>query len=239
FISTFILFLQVLFEVKFFWFSFAINFIIMLTQLQQTFPEIKEEIISDVLKWFKQDAEKTKNVLTWLTENTTNLQQQHCLMRLFKYFGNKLGKEAISQTWKNYNQIYNDTLVKLKEICATSDLNESQEENELKINREMCLHILWNILKYPKHIKYRQIHKQALYNYLFQKCYTLGADFEKVLVDMEYHLQYFGFKKENDIWCYQYDYSQLLHLWSCYCYFISEQIMYVYSVVNKTNDINI
>ncbi|ETO29884.1 hypothetical protein RFI_07234 [Reticulomyxa filosa] len=64
-------------------------------------------------------------------------------------------------------------------------MDRSEEENEIKILREMYLHILWNILKYPKHIKYRQIHKQALYNYLSKKSHTLGADFEKVLIDIE------------------------------------------------------
>ncbi|ETN99777.1 hypothetical protein RFI_37690, partial [Reticulomyxa filosa] len=144
--------------------------------------------------------------------------------------------------------IFGDTAGKLRQICATSSLNElnasksmrdckvkpkkllnrSQEENELKINREMCLHILWNILKYPKHIKYRQIHKQALYNYLSQKCHTLGADFDQVLWKMEYCLQGWGFKKGyDDNWYYQYDRIQLLHLWECYCYWIYQQIMYV------------
>ncbi|ETN97982.1 hypothetical protein RFI_39540, partial [Reticulomyxa filosa] len=101
-----------------------------------------------------------------------------------------------------------------------------QEENEIKIIREICLYILWNILKYPKHIKYRQIHKQALYSYLFQKCHILGADFEKIFIDMEELLQYYGFKKENDDnWYYH---IQLLHLWECYRSMIYLQPMYFY-----------
>ncbi|ETO36287.1 hypothetical protein RFI_00772 [Reticulomyxa filosa] len=216
----------------------AVNFI-MLAQPQHTFPETSEEIISDVLKWFDRDAEK--DILTWLTENTTNLKQQYYLMRLFKIFGDKLGKTIISQTWKNCNQIYVDTRQKLKEICATSNLNELNaiklKENELKILRGMCLHILWNILKYPKHIKYRQIHKQALCNYLFQKCCTLGADFEKVLISMEKELQYIGFKKRNDDnWYYQYDNIQSLHLWDYYQEVIINQAMYaLFCCFNKTN----
>ncbi|ETN99707.1 hypothetical protein RFI_37763 [Reticulomyxa filosa] len=104
---------------------FEINFIIiMLVQLQQTFPKIDEEIISDVWKAFKQDVEKTKSVLTWLTENTTNLRQQQHLMQLFKEVSNQLEKTTISQTWRNCNRIFVDTLVKLREICATSNLNE-------------------------------------------------------------------------------------------------------------------
>ncbi|ETO01944.1 hypothetical protein RFI_35495, partial [Reticulomyxa filosa] len=159
----------------------------MLAKFQQTFPNIAEEVVVKAWKKCNENADKTKDVLTWLTENTTTLQQY--LMDLFQSFGTKLEKTTISQTWKNYNQILVDTRYKLEDICATSNLNESEEENELKIIREMCLHILWNILKYPKHIKYRQIHKQALYNYLFQKCHTLCADLEKIFVDMEIWLQ--------------------------------------------------
>ncbi|ETN99745.1 hypothetical protein RFI_37722, partial [Reticulomyxa filosa] len=148
----------------------------MLAQLQQAFPKIGEEIVLKAWNQCKENVDKTKDILTWLTENTITLQQQQYLMDLFQSFGTKLEKTTISQTWKNCNQILVDTRMKLLEICATSNLNESQEENEIKINREMCLHILWNI---TKHIKYRQIHKQALYSYLSQKCHTLGADFEK------------------------------------------------------------
>ncbi|ETO08177.1 hypothetical protein RFI_29212, partial [Reticulomyxa filosa] len=164
-------------------------------------------------------------------------QQQH-LMQLFKNIGNQLEKTTISQTWRNCNQIFVDTLEKLKEICETLNLNELntlqnaitvklKEENGFKIRREMCLQILWNILKYPKHIKYHQINKQALYNYFFQKCHTLGADFEQVLTRMEKDLQYIGFKKGYDNnWYYQYDHTQLLHLWNCYRPMIYQQPMY-------------
>ncbi|ETO02258.1 hypothetical protein RFI_35178 [Reticulomyxa filosa] len=93
----------------------------------------------------------------------------------------------------------------------------------------MCLHILWNILKYPKYIKYRQINTQALYKYLFQKCHILGADFEQILIVIEKNLQFFGFKKKNDDnWYYQYHHIQLLHLWKCYRYLINQQIMCVF-----------
>ncbi|ETO36367.1 hypothetical protein RFI_00696 [Reticulomyxa filosa] len=96
----------------------------------------------------------------------------------------------------------------------------------------MCLHILWNILKYPKHIKYRQIHKQALYNYLSNKCHTLCADFDQVLINMGIILQHYGFKKGyDDNWYYKYDRIQLLHLWNCYRYWINEQIMYVFTLL--------
>ncbi|ETO16541.1 hypothetical protein RFI_20798 [Reticulomyxa filosa] len=83
----------------------------MLAQLQQTFPKIHEEIISEAFEKFAQNVEETKN------------QQQH-LMKLFKVFGNKIEKMTILQTWRNFNQIYVDTQGKLEEICATSNLNE-------------------------------------------------------------------------------------------------------------------
>ncbi|ETO35608.1 hypothetical protein RFI_01453 [Reticulomyxa filosa] len=203
-------------------------FIIMLEQLQQTFPKIDQEIVLYAWKKCNENVEETKAILTWLTENTTNLQQQRYLMRLFDNFGYRLEKTTILQTWTNYNQIFIDTYDELEKICATSNLNESQEENELKIGREMCLHILWNILKYPKHIKYRQIHKQALYNYLSKKCHTLCADFDQVFIGIEVDLQNIGFKKENDNWYYQYDHIQLLHLWECYRSVLNLQPMYFY-----------
>ncbi|ETN99663.1 hypothetical protein RFI_37807 [Reticulomyxa filosa] len=197
------------------------------SQLQKIFPKINEEIISEALKLSSQNVKKTKDLLTRLTENTTNLRQQHHLMLLFKRFGNILEKATILQTWKNHKQIFADTELKLIEACATSNLNELKEENEIKISRKMCLHILWNILKYPKYIKYRQINEQALYNYLFQKCHTLSANLEKIFVDIKIWLQVIEFKKGNDgNWYYQYNKIQLLHLWKCYQSAINLQKMY-------------
>ncbi|ETO32237.1 hypothetical protein RFI_04881, partial [Reticulomyxa filosa] len=142
-------------------------------QPQQSYSTIGEEIRSKTWKLCNGDLEKITVILS------TTSQQRLCLVNLLEKFDNKIDKTAILKTWRNCNRIYVDTQEKLREICATSSLHELKEENELKIKREMCLHILWNILKYPKHIKYRQISKQALYNYLFQKCHTLCADFEK------------------------------------------------------------
>ncbi|ETO08165.1 hypothetical protein RFI_29224 [Reticulomyxa filosa] len=211
----------------------------MLAQLQQTFPKIDEEIILKIFEGFQENVEEAnnKNKLLLPYFNSTNVKQQQQLVQLHKNFGLQLEKTVISQTWNNCNQIYGDTMAKLREICATSDPNDNKikmingrlkEENEIKILKEMYLHILWNILKYPKHIKYRQIHKQALYNYLSQKCHTLGADFEKISVNVEAWLQVIEFKKGyDDNWYYQYDRIQLLHLWNCYRYWINQQIMYV------------
>ncbi|ETO33457.1 hypothetical protein RFI_03650 [Reticulomyxa filosa] len=180
-------------------------------RLQQSYRKIGEEIISKAWDLCKRDLEKATIILTFIAENTLN------------------SKTTILKIWRNCNEIYVDTQEKLREICATSNLHGFQGENELKIIREMCLHILWNILKYPKHIKYRQIHKQALYNYLFQKCHTLGADFEQVLIGIEADLQKIGFKKKKDNnWYYQYHHIQLLHLWRFYQSVINLQPMYFY-----------
>ncbi|ETO05241.1 hypothetical protein RFI_32155 [Reticulomyxa filosa] len=59
--------------------------IIMLVQLQQTFPKIDEEIISDELKCI-------------INPNEIKSQQQY-LMKLFKIVGNQLEKTTISQTY--------------------------------------------------------------------------------------------------------------------------------------------
>ncbi|ETO32425.1 hypothetical protein RFI_04691 [Reticulomyxa filosa] len=141
---------------------------------------------------------------TQITSSTT-LQQQLHLMELIKKFDNKISKGIIL---KNMEKLL-------------------KEENELKIKREMCLHILWNILKYPKHIKYRQINKQALYNYLFQKCHQLNVNLKQAFEDMEKQLQYFGFIKENDDnWYYRYNHIQISYLWGLYKYWIYQQITY-------------
>ncbi|ETO05777.1 hypothetical protein RFI_31619 [Reticulomyxa filosa] len=79
-------------------------------------------------------------------------------MDLFKDFGNKLEKETISQTWKITIKFIMIPTNNIRDLCNF----QINEENEFKILRKMCLNILWNILKYPKHIKYRQIHKYQM-----------------------------------------------------------------------------
>ncbi|ETO35307.1 hypothetical protein RFI_01757 [Reticulomyxa filosa] len=134
-------------------------------------------------------------------------------MILLESFGNKIDKTTILKTWKNHNQIFIDTRIQLQEICATSNLNElirmkhttnmkhkckikfvNDRLKELKVLRRMRLHILWNILKYPKYIKYQQINKQALYNKLLLKCHL---DLEQMIEEMKVYLQQLGFKKRK------------------------------------------
>ncbi|ETO12514.1 hypothetical protein RFI_24861, partial [Reticulomyxa filosa] len=98
-----------------------------------------------------------------------------------------------------------------------------------KILRRTYLHILWNILKYPKHIKYRQINNQALCNKLIVEM--------SYVRQMEMMLQHFGFKKENDDnWYCQYD-IQIPHLWNCYKKIIYNQIMYMFMLYKTRNPI--
>ncbi|ETO27414.1 hypothetical protein RFI_09717 [Reticulomyxa filosa] len=98
-------------------------------------------------------------------------------------------------------------------------IKRSKEENELKIKREMCLHILWNILN-----------KQALYNYLFEKYHSLGADLKQVFITIEEEFNILDLKKEMAIIGHH---IQLLHLWKCYQAWINEQIIYM-SILYKT-----
>ncbi|ETO33261.1 hypothetical protein RFI_03846, partial [Reticulomyxa filosa] len=151
-------------------FNLHIFFLSQMEQLQEAFSTIEKEIIFNI----------------WLSCFITPQQQQN-LMNLLKTFGNKMDKTTILKTWRNCNQIYVDTREKLEDICATSNLNESKEENEFKILKEMCLHILWNILKYPRHIKYHQINKQALYNNLLSKCHMLGVNVKRTcnIIDLK------------------------------------------------------
>ncbi|ETO34741.1 hypothetical protein RFI_02349 [Reticulomyxa filosa] len=198
-------------------------------QLQEAFSTIEKDIIFKIWLLCLCNLDETTIVLGSIVEDDITIQQQEHLMYLLKIFGNQIDKITILKTWRNYDHIFVDTFEKLKDICVHSNLNGSQEENEFKILREMCLRILWNILKCPKHIKYRQINKQALYNNLCSRCDILGADFKQVFEKTENQLQYCGFKKENDDnWYCQYDHTQILHLWNCYKYWINEQIMFIF-----------
>ncbi|ETO31347.1 hypothetical protein RFI_05773 [Reticulomyxa filosa] len=185
-------------------------------QLQEVFSTIEEEIISRIWNLCNEDLEIAAIILRFIVDNNTTFQQQSNLMRLLKRFGNKINKITILKIWRNCKQIYADTREKLKEICRNSNLDElnvykmyaclSKEENEIKILREICLHILWNILKYPKRIKYH---------------------FEQVFMDMEKNLQYLGFKKGDDNNSYyQNNNIQSLLLWHYYKQLISQQIIY-------------
>ncbi|ETO21244.1 hypothetical protein RFI_15960 [Reticulomyxa filosa] len=198
----------------------------MLAQLKKEFPKIDKGIISEVSNEFNENVEDANDVLVWLTENTTTLQEQQHLLKLLKVFGSLLPKTTISQTWRNYNKIFFDTLEELREICTTFNLNELEEENELKILREICLHILWNIFKYPKHRKYRQINTQTLYNYFFSKCNPLGVNLERIFEEMENFLQQIEFQKGDDNnWYYLRDHIQL-HMWYITIFGIKEQTIY-------------
>ncbi|ETO02950.1 hypothetical protein RFI_34460, partial [Reticulomyxa filosa] len=88
-------------------------------------------------KLFKYHFSQTNtSIISQLTNN--NLY----VIQLLQVFGNKMDKTIILKTWKQFNQIYLDTFTKLKEISSTYDINKMEENNKLKIMREMCLYIL-------------------------------------------------------------------------------------------------
>ncbi|ETO01095.1 hypothetical protein RFI_36345, partial [Reticulomyxa filosa] len=105
---------------------------------------------------------------------------------------------------------------------------EQDSLSELKILRELCLHILWNLLKNSQKIKYRQISKNKLYKNLESKCNRINADIDKLSKNMDYLLKEFGFEKEKDEnWYYRKDIqSTLLLLWDYYCEWINTQPLY-------------
>ncbi|ETO29215.1 hypothetical protein RFI_07913 [Reticulomyxa filosa] len=175
-------------------------------------------------------------------------------MKLFNQFGNKIEKRTILQTWIDCNQIYIETWLKLMEIfiffmkyvlfknkneykCEyCQQLNDRlKEDNELKILREMCLHILWNILKYPNEIKYRQINGQCLFNNLKLKCQQLGVNVNQTSNHFQSYLQALGFEKRNENWYYPNDDTQLAWSWEYYKEFINQQAMYIFNLSIKKN----
>jgi len=100
------------------------------------------------------------------------------------------------------------------------------EKSELKIVREMCLTVLWNMITKPTNIKYLQINNHSLINNLKRKCNELGADSKQVINQIEYQLKQFGFENGVDSNWYYYNQIQLLWLWECYCKWIITQQMY-------------
>ncbi|ETO33494.1 hypothetical protein RFI_03607 [Reticulomyxa filosa] len=213
----------------------------MLAQLQQAFPTIDKELVSQAWSWFDGKVADIKTVLSLTTENTTTSEQQKNLLQLFKIFDSKIEKAIILQTWNNSNKMYSTALMELSVMCSNSSANEQEskykycqhlennrfkENCKLKIIREICLHILWSILKYPKHIKYRKINQQSLYNNLLFKYHQLDEYVDQVFINMECYLQQFGFEKSDNSWYYLNDNIQLLHLWKCYKELIDQQFMY-------------
>ncbi|ETO06704.1 hypothetical protein RFI_30689 [Reticulomyxa filosa] len=178
------------------------------------------------------------------------LNQQNCLLILLETFGNRIDKANIIDMWFQCNQIFANARFELKEKCSNLDLNEFtkryiifpwlalfsntylsvlEEKHELKIEREMCLHVLWNLLYKPKSTKYHQIGNDTLIDNLKRKCDQSGADFAKVSKNMEQHFDTIGFQKREDkkSWiCEKHD--QPMWLWKCYRKWINKQKMCIY-----------
>ncbi|ETO00398.1 hypothetical protein RFI_37049, partial [Reticulomyxa filosa] len=120
-----------------FFFNLYLFFLSQMEQLQEAFSIIEKEIIFRTLLLFKANTTFDNNLFQTFFSKTNvnntynysiNLQQQQNLMNLLEAFDNKIDKTTILKTWRNCNQIYMDTLDKLKEICATSNLNGLSNE---------------------------------------------------------------------------------------------------------------
>ncbi|ETO22055.1 hypothetical protein RFI_15148 [Reticulomyxa filosa] len=218
-------------------------------QLQVLFSTIEAEIVSKTWNLCNENLDETSMVLSFIAENNTTSQQQLYLMELLEKFDN-IDKTTILRTWKQSNQIYYDTIVKLRKAVSTYNINKLKittkkkkklfenkrylcilsikERNEMKIMREVCLYILWNIISYPTNMKYRQISTNSFYQILKRKCDSLSVNVDELFVDVEYFLKEWGFQKGNDCNWYYHEDIQLLLLWKCYQSWIYEQPMYYF-----------
>ncbi|ETO35196.1 hypothetical protein RFI_01880 [Reticulomyxa filosa] len=205
--------------------------------LQENFSAIEKETVLQAWNCCGKDTSETIEVLRFINNNkltikfTIILQNQKHLLLLLEDFGNRVDKATILNIWKQCNQIYYETRFKLEEICSSRDTNRLKEKEELMIARSISLHILWNILRYPKMIKYRQISCHSLHTNLRLKCNRLCVDFVETLDDMEDNLRDFGFEKVNNKdWYYLQD-IQILHLWKRYRKWISTQLVYLIIII--------
>ncbi|ETO36862.1 hypothetical protein RFI_00202, partial [Reticulomyxa filosa] len=92
-------------------------------QPQLNFPEIDEEIISRAWNCCDEDMNKTSEVLHFIHDNSTRLEHQQYLLLLWEDFGNRVDKTIILNIWKQCNEIYYETRLKLEEICSSCYVN--------------------------------------------------------------------------------------------------------------------
>ncbi|ETO19849.1 hypothetical protein RFI_17378 [Reticulomyxa filosa] len=162
--------------------------------------------------------------------------QLNNLMILFEMFGNRIGRTEILRRWTKRNQVFIDTFMDLNNVCVDMNINgknignkkyRTEEKSDLKIVREMCLHVLWNILTKPKKTKYQQINSFALQKNFKHKCLQT-VYLSQSLSALEHHLQEFGFEKRADTNWYLAGPIHLLRLWKCYSDWINTQKLYLY-----------
>ncbi|ETO36997.1 hypothetical protein RFI_00066 [Reticulomyxa filosa] len=194
-------------------------------RLQKDFKNLDKEIIFQVWTWRKKDVDETVEILNFISKNSTSPEQQKILMQLLQIFGDCLSKEQILESWNASDRAFGDTTGKLVEMSFVMDINEIEEENDLKITREICLDVLWNLLNFPTKTKYRQIDNNALLRNLQDKCQKLNENIDDILADMTIYLQKIGFDKGNDgNWYFQN--MNVEKLWKCYQSVINDQLMY-------------
>ncbi|ETO00733.1 hypothetical protein RFI_36707 [Reticulomyxa filosa] len=192
----------------------------MFSQLAQSFPRIEKEILSKICDYCNEDLNEANELLNFITDNHVYID-----------------KEIILKNWVRRGQIYLLAMLELNKICKANtkklgicenvqlfvncNMHRIGESNEIKIIKELCLHVLWNLLSNPKKMKYRQISNSLLFRNLKNKCEEMAS----VLEIIRHNLEEFGLQnKINGNWYYRGSVPPL-SLWKHYCKCIKEQLM--------------
>ncbi|ETO07217.1 hypothetical protein RFI_30177 [Reticulomyxa filosa] len=210
----------------------------MLSQLALSFPKIEKEILSRIYDYCNGDLNEANELLNFVTDNRTSIEQQRKLLTLLEDFSVHIDKETILKKWVECGQIYLLTMLELNKICKANTkkylykvvcelkrVYRVEESKETKIIKELCLHVLWNLLSNPKKLKYRQISNSLLFRNVKKKCEEMKVEMDPVLEIMRHYLKEFGFQNKIDgNWSYRGSVPSL-SLWKHYCEWIKKQLM--------------
>ncbi|ETO01220.1 hypothetical protein RFI_36219 [Reticulomyxa filosa] len=189
----------------------------MLSQLALSFPKIEKEIFSRICPHCNEDLNEVNERLNFTTDNQTSIEEQRKLLILLEGFS-EMDKETII---KKFAEIWANIFV-----CKLKLLHRVEESNEVKIIRELCLHVLWNLLSNPKKVKYRQINNGLLFRNIKNKCDEMKVEMDPVLTIIRHYLKEFGFENKIDgNWSYCGSVPSL-SLWKHYCEWTKKQLIY-------------